>query len=129
VFTIALMYAITDLDAVLNSPGSFPLAIIYVQATGSHAAAVGMLSVILLSILICATGITTSVGRNLWALARDDAVPFSSVLSRCDEKLGCPVWATVVNGVLVSGVGAISLGSTVAFNDLAGCVPSFCPIA
>ncbi|KAH7100845.1 putative amino acid transporter [Auriculariales sp. MPI-PUGE-AT-0066] len=119
-FAIALMYAITDLDAVLNAPGGFPLAIIYLEATGSPRAAVGLMTIVLLSILICSTGITTSLGRNLWALARDGAVPFSSVLAQCDERRGCPIWATIVNGLLVTAVGAITLGSKVAFNDLAG---------
>lgn len=97
-YGIALMYAITDLDAVVNSPGAFPLAVVYAQATGSPGGTVGLLVIIFLSITCCATGITISVSRNLWALARDDAVPFSRWLGYVNEDLGCPVWATVANG-------------------------------
>ncbi|EJD35384.1 hypothetical protein AURDEDRAFT_130653 [Auricularia subglabra TFB-10046 SS5] len=99
-YAVALMYAITDLDAVVNSPGAFPLAAIYAQATNSQAGTFGGL-------------ITT--GRNLWALARDNAIPFSGTLSGVSERLECPVAATVA-----SVFGAIALGSQVAFNDLAG---------
>lgn len=92
------MYAITDLDAVVNSPGAFPLAAIYAQATGSVAGTFGLLFIVLLSLVFCVIGGVISVGRNLWALAREDAVPFSDLLGRCDERLGCPVAATVTNG-------------------------------
>lgn len=119
-FAIALMYAITDLDAVVNSPGAFPLAAVYLQATRSRGGTFGLLFIILISILICSIGITISVSRNLWALARDEATPYSRWLSQCNERLGCPIQATVVNGILVTAFGAIALGSKVAFNDLAG---------
>lgn len=136
------MYAITDLDSVVSSPGSFPLAIVYQQATNSRGATFGLLFIILLSILNCSIGITISVSRNLWALARDDATPFPHWLGRVNERLGCPVQSTIVNGasidphtqcaraeravlgILVTVFGAIALGSKVAFNDLAGCVRS-----
>ncbi|KZV95062.1 putative amino acid transporter [Exidia glandulosa HHB12029] len=119
-FAVALMYSITDLDAVVKSPGAFPLAIVYQQATNSRGATFGLLFIILLSILNCSIGITISVSRNLWALARDQATPFPHWLGQCNERLGCPIQATVVNGILVTAFGAIALGSKVAFNDLAG---------
>ncbi|KZV93945.1 putative choline transport protein [Exidia glandulosa HHB12029] len=119
-YAVALMYAITDLDAVVQSPGAFPLAVIYAQATGSRGGTFGLLFIVLVSITLCGIGGAITVGRNLWALAREDAVPFSGVLAQCNERLGCPVAATVANGIIGSAFGAISLGSKVAFNDLAG---------
>lgn len=119
-YAIALMYAITDLDAVVNSPGAFPLAAIYAQATRSQAGTFGLLFIVLLSTAFCVTGGVISMSRNLWALARDDAVPFSTLLSTVDEARGCPIPATVTNAILATAFGAITLGSRVAFNDLAG---------
>jgi hypothetical protein len=55
------MYGISDLDAVLNSSGSFPLAEVYRQATGSSGATFGLLFIVLLNMLVCnITTITAS---------------------------------------------------------------------
>lgn len=50
------MYGITDLTAVISSNGSFPLAVVYMQATGSKGATFGLLLIIFLSIMICVLG-------------------------------------------------------------------------
>jgi len=50
------MYGISDLSAVVSSNGSFPLAVVYAQATGSKGATFGLLLIIFLSIMICVLG-------------------------------------------------------------------------
>lgn len=61
------MFAITDLDAVLTSNGSFPLAAVYAQATGNKAGTFGLLFIFFLSITVCCIGvfITVSVSQFL----------------------------------------------------------------
>lgn len=54
VYAIAILYSITDLGAVVNSNGSFPMAVIYSQATGSAAGTFGLLLILFLSIIVCA---------------------------------------------------------------------------
>lgn len=56
IYAIAVMYAISDLDAVISSNGSFPIAVVYAQATGSNGATFGLLFIVLISILICTMG-------------------------------------------------------------------------
>lgn len=63
---------------------------------------------------------TLQVGRTWWALARDNAVPFSPFFTRVNEKLSCPIEATIFTGILTVALGAITLGSKTAFTDLAG---------
>jgi choline transport protein len=60
------------------------------------------------------------VGRLFWVLARDDATPFSRYFSQVNERLSCPIPATILCAVLCTAVGAIQLGSTTAFNSLVG---------
>ena len=60
------------------------------------------------------------VGRLFWVLARDDATPFSQYFSQVNERLSCPIPATILCAVLCTIVGAIQLGSTTAFNSLVG---------
>ncbi|KAK8043588.1 choline transporter [Apiospora rasikravindrae] len=122
VFAIAIGYAITDLS-VLIEPGNlntYPLAIIYEQATGSASATLGLLLILLLSTLCCNVGTLLTCSRTYWALARDGAVPFSGLFARVDEGRSCPVPATLFVGVVATGLGAIALGSNAAFLDLSG---------
>ena len=119
-FAVAIFYGVTDLSAITSSNGSFPLAVIYSQATGSKGATFGLLLIIFLSIMICVLGTYLTVSRIFWALARDNATPFSSFFGIVNEGLSCPVPAVVLCAVLCTAFGAIQLGSKTAFTDLVG---------
>lgn len=114
------MYGINDLSAITSGGSSFPLAEVYAQATGSAGGTFGLLFILFLSIMICSIGTILMVGRLWWALARDNATPFASFFSRVNEKLSCPVQATVFCSIIVTGLGAIQLGSNTAFASLVG---------
>lgn len=120
VFGITIFYGVSELDAVVNSNGSFPLAEVYAQATGSRGATFGLLLIVFLSIMICSIGTVLMLGRLWWTLARDNATPFPSFFSQVNEKLSCPVPATILCSILTTGFGAIQLGSKTAFTDLVG---------
>lgn len=119
-YAVAILYAISDLDAVLSSSGSFPLAEVYAQATGSPAGTFGLLLIIFLSIMTCTVGTFLTVSRILWALARDNAVPFSPLFATVNQRLSCPIPATLLAAVFCSGFGAIQIASKTAFTDLVG---------
>lgn len=119
-YAITILYAITDLDAVLGASGSFPLAAVYAQATGSKGGTFGLLFIVFLSIMICVVGTFLTVSRILWALARDNAVPFAGTFANVNERLSCPIPATIFCAFLCSAFGAIMLGSKTAFSDLVG---------
>jgi choline transport protein len=120
VYAIAILYGINDLDKVVNSNGSFPLAEVYAQATGSDGATFGLLFILFLSIMICTIGTILMVGRLWWTLARDNATPFPNFFSQVNERLSCPIPATILCSVLCTAFGAIQLGSKTAFVDLVG---------
>lgn len=68
-FIVAILYGISDLEAVLNSNGSFPLAAVYYQCTGGNTGATfGLLFIIFLSLVPCLIGTFLTVGRTWWAL-------------------------------------------------------------
>lgn len=117
-YLIAIMYAINDYDALFQS--SYPIAEIYVQATGSPAGATGLLALIMICIGICVCGLYITCGRTLWALSRDGATPFASTFSKVHPKLGMPLFSTVATAVLVIILGAIYVGSLTAFNAFVG---------
>ncbi len=60
------------------------------------------------------------VGRLWWTLARDNATPFASHFAIVNERLSCPVSATLLCATLCTALGAIQLGSKTAFVDLVG---------
>ena len=120
VYAIAILYGINDLEKVVSSNGSFPLAEVYAQATGSNGATFGLLLILFLSIMICTVGTVLMVGRLWWTLARDNATPFPKYFSQVNTKLSCPIPATILCAVLCTAFGAIQLGSKTAFIDLVG---------
>ncbi|KAK7914290.1 hypothetical protein PG985_011993 [Apiospora marii] len=122
VFAIALGYAITDLSVIMEPENlnTYPLAIIYEQATGSAGGTLALLLILLLSTACCNVGTLLTCSRTYWALARDGAVPLSAFFARVDEGRSCPVPATLFVSAVATGLGAIALGSATAFLDLAG---------
>lgn len=117
-YLVAILYAINDFDALFES--AYPIATIYLQATGSPDGAVGLLALIMICIGICICGLHITCGRTLWALARDGATPFPSFLSRVHPRLGVPVNATILTAILITILGAIFVGSLTAFNAFVG---------
>ncbi|XDG08383.1 hypothetical protein ABKA04_007998 [Annulohypoxylon sp. FPYF3050] len=120
IFAIAIGYAITDLEALQGGINTYPLAVIYQQATGSPAGTFGLLFVLFLSSMCCCVGTVLTNSRTYWALARDNAVPFSNIFGQVNEGLSCPVYATLFVTVIATGLGAIPLGSSSAFLALTG---------
>ncbi|KAJ2982933.1 hypothetical protein NQ176_g1066 [Zarea fungicola] len=117
-YLVALMYSISDYDALFKSP--YPIAEIYRQATGSAAGAVGLLSLIMICIALTVLGLYITAGRTLWTLARDGATPFPSTIGRISKSFDVPIWSTLITAVLVTCLGAIYVGSPIAFNAFVG---------
>lgn len=119
-YSIAILYAITDLDAVFEQPYFFTLTAIYEQATGSSAGTVGLLVVVFIPTFISITGVWLTASRMLWTLARDGAAPFPSFLGKVNTRTKNPFNAVATCGVLVIVLGCIYLGSDTAFAAFVG---------
>jgi hypothetical protein len=120
-FYIALLYAITDLDVIFNSPLiTFPLANIYFQATFSVPATTALLVIFTIDIFVTIPGAWMTAGRMLWTLARDDATPFPATISAISPRWRNPFNAQVVCAVLATVLTGIYIGSATAFNAFVG---------
>ncbi|KAF1988487.1 amino acid transporter [Aulographum hederae CBS 113979] len=119
-YLIPLLYSINDPTAVFENPYTSPLAEIYRQATNSRGGALGLLLVIFMPTLCCCIGAYITAGRMLWALARDEAVPFSSFVKKINSWQKNPMNATAVTGIVATCLGCIYIGSATAFNAFAG---------
>ncbi|KAI9664314.1 MAG: hypothetical protein M1831_002247 [Alyxoria varia] len=119
VYLIALFYGITDLGAIFDSTvGYFPTAAIYLQATESVPATVGLIAILFVTLLPTVISIFVTGGRMWWSLARDNALPFSSFFAKIHPRLNSPANATVLMSGIVTVLGCVYVGSTTAFQAL-----------
>lgn len=119
-YLIAILYSISDLPSILDSPYLFPLASIYQQATGSAAGTVGLLLCAFLPFLLGTVGVLLTVSRIFWTLARDNATPFAGFFSRIHPKHKNPFNAIILCAVINTLLGCIYIGSAAAFNAFIG---------
>ena len=121
-FYIAILYAITSLDDVINSPISeLPLAAVYQQAVGgSKAGTTGLLIVFVIDLIVGIPAAYTTAGRMLWTLARDDATPFAKWLGTVSHHWRNPFHAQFAIGCMITVLGCIYVASQTAFSAFVG---------
>jgi len=117
VFYIAVMYAITDIGAVFDSPFvSFPLAAMYQQATQNTPGTAALLVLFIINQIATIPGAYITAGRMLWTMGRDNGTPFSHWVGHVDLRFRNPLNATLCVGVMVTILGCIYIGNVTAFN-------------
>ncbi|CAI7629664.1 unnamed protein product [Penicillium glandicola] len=119
-FAVACMNAITDMDAVMNSPSGVPLIEIYYQSTGSKGASSILLALFAFCFFGCTVGNGTTCSRTIWAVSRDNMLPFSKIWAIINPKFQIPLNALCLTGIVVSLYGLIFLGSSTAFSAMVG---------
>ena len=116
-----LLYAITDIDEVLNSNvPSFPLAAIYQQATRSQTGTAILLILFSLNITTL-PGAYLTAARMLWTLARDDAVPFAPYIARVSSRHRNPFVATLCTFAATIALGCVYVAYATAFSAIVSC--------
>jgi choline transport protein len=91
---------------------------IWHQATQSPAAATVFLVAVILCGCFAVVGAQQTASRLTHSFARDDALVGSHWLKQIHPQWKVPVWALLVNSVVVSLIGCVYLGSTNAFNSM-----------
>lgn len=110
-YLIAIFYAISDLSAIQNAGGVFPIAQIYLQATSSPAGASGLLAMIFMVNIFNIISVQVTASRMLWTIARDKGAPFAKTISHVSRKHGNPIYAQVAVSILTTLLGCIYVGS------------------
>lgn len=120
VFYIAILYGVTSISSILSSTTalpSLPLAAMFGQITQSRPATLGLLILFLFDLLIALPGAWLAASRILWTLARDDATPAARWVGRVSPTWRNPFNASLVCASVATALGAIYVGSPVAFNS------------
>jgi len=120
---VTFVYSIQDIQQqILESTYAFPYIGIFAAATNSNAGAIGMtIPWAVLSTASCINSVAAG-SRQAWAFSRDEGFPFSRWFQRIVTIQGTPlpVNSMVASLAMTVVLSLIVLGSTEAFNSIAG---------
>ncbi|KPI36336.1 putative amino-acid permease [Cyphellophora attinorum] len=97
-FILPICFTMPPLEDVLNAPAAQAMPYIFHTVMGTPGGGLALMFFLLGVAVFCCISITTAASRTTWAMARDQAIPLSSML-----------------------LGLINLGSTSAFTAFASC--------
>lgn len=120
IFSIAVFFVITDIEAIITTPTGVPILQVFYYALRNSVAGA---SVLLMLLFICLVGalmtIHTWICRIAWSFARDNGFPFSAHLSQvAGEPYNIPIKAHIYSSLWIAVLGTLYVGSTTAFNSL-----------
>ena len=84
-FMISILFCLGDLETALSTPTGYPIIQVMYGATGSKAVTIVMVSFIAFNGMVAMFSSLASVSRLTWAFARDNGLPFSTLLSLVSE--------------------------------------------
>ncbi|KAG7722291.1 hypothetical protein KL949_000656 [Ogataea haglerorum] len=106
-----------DVAAVLDTETGFPFAQICYDALGKKWA-VAIMSLTAVCQWLCAASILTALSRQIWAFARDNGLPFSSIVKVVNKRLRVPIRAVIFATVVALLIGCLCLAGPTAANAL-----------
>ena len=117
---LGLLFCIADIEGALSTATGYPYMEIFHQAVRNMPGAAIMTSVVIALSLCAAVGQAAAASRQLWAFARDRAVPGWRYLQHVNStsKSAVPVLAIAVTTIIAYLLALIILGSSTAFNDI-----------
>ncbi|RSL62995.1 hypothetical protein CEP53_004564 [Fusarium sp. AF-6] len=118
VWTVAFMFSAADYDAAIIHQS--PITAICLQALGSDAAGLAVSSILLVLFFGGALACHVAAGRQTWAFARDNGMPYSHIIGQIHPTLKAPMNATILTGVFCVIYGLIYIGSSAAFTSFIG---------
>ncbi|KAL2444001.1 putative amino-acid permease C15C4.04c [Exophiala dermatitidis] len=111
-FTIVLAYCMGDLEDILNSPVGQPVAQIFYNCTGKAGGIFFTVAAFLVANFCILAGIQAG-SRTVWALSRDEMLPFSRVWYRINKTSQTPLNALALFCTCAVLINLIALGSSV----------------
>ncbi|KAK5989381.1 Choline transport protein [Cladobotryum mycophilum] len=116
-YAVAILYTISDLNAILSTTGFLPFQIFRVGLR-SDAGAIAIIVASLVASFIGSTAVLQTSSRITWVFAKDNALVFSKHLQKVHPVLDVPIYSLIFNAVAYGICGCIYLGSSTAFNAI-----------
>ncbi|KAF8882833.1 amino acid transporter [Infundibulicybe gibba] len=105
IFLLPIVFTLPDIETLLSVPGGQPIGVMLFFGIG----------------MFCAISICCAASRATWSFARDKAIPFHSIFSTVNHRLGdVPLNAYLLSTTIQLLLGLIYLGSSAAFNAFVG---------
>ncbi|KAF9890411.1 hypothetical protein FE257_006079 [Aspergillus nanangensis] len=114
-YVIPLCVTLPALVDITQAPSGQAIPYIFQEVMGTGAGAAGLVALVLMVGFFCSISITNAASRCTWALARDNALPFSGHFSHIDDRLHIPLRAFGLVTLVQMLLGLINLGSSSAF--------------
>ncbi|KAF1849037.1 uncharacterized protein K460DRAFT_428463 [Cucurbitaria berberidis CBS 394.84] len=115
---IAILYCIGDIEAALTTPTGYPFIEILTQGSGSVAGGTAISALLVVMYALATLGVIATASRQLWAFARDNAVPNARLLSYVHPGMKVPVVSIVVTALITCLLSLINIGSAAVFNAI-----------
>lgn len=115
---IAILYCIGDIDAALNTPTGYPFIEILTQGTSSIAGGTTLSALLVTMFTFATLGVVASASRQLWAFARDNAVPNARIISYVHPKMKIPLVSIIITVTITCLLSLINIGSATVFNAI-----------
>ncbi|KAJ2968465.1 hypothetical protein NQ176_g9168 [Zarea fungicola] len=115
---ITLCFCIGDLESVITTPTGFPYFQVFLTSTGTPGKATAMSVFIVAMIIFSNLTMVATASRQLFAFARDRAVPFSPWFSSVPTGWDVPINSILTTFLITSLLSLINIGSAVALNSI-----------
>jgi choline transport protein len=109
---IAILYCLGDIDAALTTPTGYPFIEIFTQASRSVAGGTALSAFLVLMFTFATLSVLTTSSRQLWAFARDAAVPNAKVIAYVYPSMKVPVVSIAVTASVTCLLSLINVGSS-----------------
>ncbi|KAJ4299251.1 hypothetical protein N0V90_004495 [Kalmusia sp. IMI 367209] len=113
---IAILYCIGDIEAALKTPTGYPFIEILTQGTTSIAGGTALSAFLVTMFFLATVGVVASASRQLWAFARDNAVPNASIIAYVHPSLKIPLPSILITCTVSCLLSLINIGSATVFN-------------
>ncbi|KAI0018942.1 amino acid/polyamine transporter I [Xylariomycetidae sp. FL0641] len=120
IMIITYCFCIGDLDTALSSATGYPYMEVFYNATQSSAGATAMAVFVTLMTIFSNLAMVATASRQLYAFARDKAVPFSPWFSSVRPGWDVPLNSIFTTFVCSSLLALINIGSALALNTITG---------
>ncbi|CAM9012582.1 unnamed protein product [Wickerhamomyces anomalus] len=106
-----------DVESLINTDLGQPLAQVFYDSMGAKWA-IAFMSLCAFCQFLMGASILTAISRQVWAFARDDGLPFSSIVKVVNKKLAVPLRAIVFSAIISLLLGLLILAGSIAANAL-----------
>ncbi|KAG7416715.1 putative amino-acid permease [Fusarium oxysporum f. sp. raphani] len=118
IMVITYCFCIGNLEEVITSPTGQPFMQVFYNTTQSVSSATAMASILVVMIAFSNVTMVSTSSRQLFAFARDHAVPFSPWFSEVPAGWDVPINAILTTFLISSLLSLINIGSAVALNSI-----------